>query len=82
MERLNQMKRYVRATTIDNNLLDSTKQVAEEIAKRYDLLYTTPKDDYVLKGDSFAFKVNNHNVYRVVYLYLKTVEKLKLYFNV
>lgn len=60
------MKRYIHATTIDNNLLDSTKQVVEEIAKRYDLLYTTPKDDSVLKGDSFIFKVNDHNVYRVI----------------
>ena len=55
------MKRYVHAS-IDTKV----QSIIDKIANKYELLYTTPKADYVLKGDSFAFKVNDHNVYRVI----------------
>lgn len=42
------------------------QKIIDKVAQKYQLLYKTPMDDYVLKGDSFAFKVNDHNVYRVV----------------
>lgn len=57
------MKRYIHAST---SLQEATRVIVDKVANKYDLLYATPKDEYVLKGDSFAFKVNNHNVYRVV----------------
>lgn len=55
------MKRYIHAS------INSTVQnIIDKVAKKYELLYTTPEADYVLKGDSFAFKVNDHNVYRAI----------------
>lgn len=49
----------------NNQVLPQVQKIIDQIANTYQLLYSTPKDDYVLRGDSFAFKVNNHNVYRV-----------------
>ena len=56
------MKRWIHAST----LLNSTKEVVDEIAKYYKLITTIPKEDYVLKGDGFMYKADSGNVYRVV----------------
>lgn len=55
------MKRYIHAS-----INPWVQELVDQVAKRYDLLYVTPEADYVLRGDSFAFKVNDHNVYRAI----------------
>ena len=56
------------------------RKIFGQIARKYEMLYMTPEEDYVLKGDSCAFRVNGHNIYRVIIdtrdsrLYLQCIE--------
>ena len=72
------MRKFIKSSNFGIN--PEVQKIIDKIARKYELLYTTAKDEYVLKGDSFAFKVNGHNVYRVIIdtreprLYLQCVE--------
>lgn len=56
------MEGRINASTVSK----ATQVIVDKIAAKYRLINVIAKDEYVLRGDSFMFKVNNHNVYRVV----------------
>ena len=60
------MKRQIYTSTEFDRLTPEVQKIVNQIRNKYDLRLVTPQEEYVLRGDSFIFKVNDHNVYRVI----------------